>query len=333
MLNVQICFTIKLKIKLETIIYYSDEIFDGEKMNHIDIQEAKEIYKNGGNITNYLRNKFKEDKNTSDIIEIAYDLQAGSYIDYVEKSLQKSQRYADEIGAILNEHLRIEDSLLDIGTGELTTLTLVLNKIDVTLSAIFAFDISWSRLKKGLEFYRRHNINLSHHVNVFVADMKQIPLNDKSIDVVTSSHALEPNGSDLTLLLSELFRVTKRKLVLFEPSYELNSDEGKKRMDDLGYIKGIEDKVNELGGRVVKIIPISNIDNPLNPTACYIIEPPYGIQSSGVNKTMFCVPGTNLSLQKLNSFLESKETGLVFPVLEEIPVLRSNIAILASAKF
>ena len=44
----------------------------------------------------------------------------------------------------------------------------------------------------------------------------------------------------LEALLRELFRVTKKKLVLFEPSYELNSEEGKVRMDRLGYIKDIE---------------------------------------------------------------------------------------------
>ncbi|WP_412775778.1 class I SAM-dependent methyltransferase [Thalassospira lucentensis] len=301
-------------------------------MNHIDIVEAKEVYKNGENITQYLRNKFNETENTSEIIEIAYDLQAGSYISAVQNNLHKAQLYANELGSILNQHIESGDTLLDVGAGELTTLTFVLNTLDVELTNVLAFDISWSRLKKGNEFYLQ-NKKLNINVDTFVADIKEIPLHEKCVDVVTSSHALEPNGKNLSQLLNELFRVAKRKLVLFEPSYELNSNEGKKRMNSLGYIKGVEDEVTKLGGKVTDIIPITNAGNPLNPTACYVIEPPLSNSSIELDYPVFCVPGTNYKLNVSDYFLVSEDTGLLFPVLEEIPILRSKAAILATAKF
>ena len=299
-------------------------------MKFIEVLEAKSIYQKGENVTQYLRTKFGSEDNTSQIIEIAYDLQAGSYIDDVESNRDKAERYATELSEILTEHLESGDSLLDVGTGEITTLTLVLNEVGIELSDILALDISWSRLSVGMNFHRE-NRKIKLPLKPFVADIKEIPLHEKCVDVVTSSHALEPNGKNLETLFRELFRVTKKKLVLFEPSYELNSEEGKVRMDRLGYIKDIEGMVSKLGGKVLDVIPIQNIGNPLNPTACYIIEPP--IQSiKHLDAVTFCVPGTNFKLEADGQYLFSKDTGLVFPILDEIAVLKTTSAILATSK-
>ena len=219
--------------------------------------------------------------------------------------------------------------ILSTGSGELTTLTLMLNNLDVRLSDVLALDISWSRLSRGIKFYNENSISKSP-LQAFVADIKE-SLHEKCVDVVTSSHALEPNGQHLEVLLSELFRVTKKKLVLFEPSYELNSEEGKTRMDQLGYIKNIEGAVTKLGGRVIDVIPINCMENPLNPTVCYVIEPSNRHKNS-IEKVKFCVPGTSYKLEIEEQFMVSRDTGLVFPILENIAVLKAAAAILATAK-
>ena len=299
-------------------------------MKFIDVAEAKSAYKKGENVTKFLRTKLSSENNTIEIIEIAYDLQAGRYIEILKSDPARQERYANDLSKILNEHLAHGDTLLDVGTGETTTLTLVLNKLNVNLAKILAFDISWSRLSVGMEFHRT-NRKVRFPLTTFVADIKEIPLPNKCVDIVTSSHALEPNGADLEKLLIEMFRVTKRKLVLFEPSYELNSDEGKARMDSLGYIKNIESTVSKLGGKVVDVIRVFDRNAPLNPTACYIIEPP--IQNTkDFEAITFCVPGTNFKLETNGQYLFSKDTGLVFPVIDEIAVLRTGSAILATAK-
>lgn len=301
-------------------------------MNYLNLAEAKNCYKKGLNITEYLRNKFNHDVNTSEIIEIAYDLQAGSYINELEITRSQQERYTSDLAKILNIQIENDDTILDIGSGELTTLTLVLNRIDKKNLNIFALDISWSRLKKGMQFYSENKNRSAHKLKSFVADIKLIPLHSKCIDIVTSSHALEPNGSNLPLLLKELFRIAKRRLVLFEPSYELNSDEGKKRMDKLGYIKNLEVEVTKLGGKVRDVIPVYDREIPLNPTVCYLIDLPES-DIPLCDNPLFCVPGTNHKLTFNNYFMESKDTGLVFPILDDIPILRSNSSILATAKF
>ena len=300
-------------------------------MKYTDIVEAKKIYKKKQNVTEHLRKQYNVKNNSSEIIEIAYDLQAGSYIENTIKNRTNQEKTSALIASELNKFLLPRSTLLDIGSGELTNLTLILNNLN-KIRKVFAFDISWSRIFKGVKFFKdnsKHKINLLYP---FVADIKSIPLASNSIDVITSCHALEPNGRNLNLLLKELFRVAKDKLVLFEPSYELNSKEGKNRMKKLGYIKGIEKEVVKLGGKVNNIKPIKNSANSLNPTVCYVIsvnKKIYGLK----NNQKFTVPGSDLELKMKDNFMISKDTGLSFPVLKKIPILKNDLAILSTALF
>ena len=102
-------------------------------------------------------------------------------------------------------------------------------------------------------------------------------------------------------------------------------------MDKLGYIKDIEATVSKLGGKVIDVVPIRHTTTPLNPTACYIIKPPSHI-GTHIDVVTFCVPGTNFELKADGQFLFSQDTGLVFPVLDDIAILKSSSAILATSK-
>lgn len=300
-------------------------------MKYIDLIGARSIYASGGNVTEYLRQKLGEEGNTSNIIEIAYDLQAGSYIEYVNSNYSKSKKFASEIASFLERYVKKETSILDVGTGELTALTLMLNALSSPMNEVYAFDVSWSRIQKGREFINQFTGRADQVINTFVADMKCIPMRTNSVDVVTSCHALEPNGKDACLILGELFRVAREKLVLFEPSYELNSTEGRERMDRLGYIKNIEQLVVSAGGKVVNIERIQSAINPLNPTACYVIEPPLEKENHVNAGQAFCAPGTEFELERRGSFYVSLNAGVAFPILDEIPILKPEHGILATA--
>ena len=88
-------------------------------------------------------------------------------------------------------------------------------------------------------------------------------------------------------------------------------------MDRLGYIKNIQEETMDLGGSVLEIIPLKNIVNPLNPTACYIIEPPLSKIDSTENNANFCVPGTDFCLQKYETYMVSKDTGLPVTIADD----------------
>jgi len=302
-----------------------------KKMDYLDLKKAQKSYLEGQNIMEFLRKEFKESGNTSRIIEIAYELQSGSYINFANSNKNIIDKYVNELSTFIAPYLDDNSSLLDVGAGELTTLSLLLNKLKKNNLDIFAFDISWSRLFKGREFFNENCVNKK--INIFVANMKQIPLGSKSIDVVISNHSLEPNRTDLRFLLKEIFRIAKYKCVFFEPSYELNSKDGKKRMDNLGYIKDIEVNVRALGGKVLDVSLIKNVINPVNPTACYVIEPPQKVTEVNSNKPKFTAPGTDFYLEKDGHFFSSPDTGLFFPILKEIPVIKSDLGIFGSSFF
>jgi SAM-dependent methyltransferase len=240
------------------------------EMDYEKLKRAKQVYESGGNVIEFLRKENSGENDISKIIEISYELQAGDHIEYVKRNIEKETDYAEEMANLLEAHLGERRSLVDVGSGELTTISIILQKLSQSVKTAYAFDISWSRLFKGLGFAKSTLGAKASTIVPFVADMRSIPLPTSSVDVVTSAHALEPNGSNLDQILLELFRVCKETLVLFEPSYELNSEEGKARMDKLGYIRDIEGQAQALGGAVLDIVPLRNIANPLNPTACYV---------------------------------------------------------------
>ncbi|WP_144300252.1 hypothetical protein [Elioraea rosea] len=298
-----------------------------------NILKARQAWEAGENVTDALRRQLGVEDNTPEIIELAYDMQAGSYIRDIEENRDRAILYAEEVAGILDRHIEPGTSLLDIGTGEVTTLSLIARRLARLPESILAFDISWSRVRKGLGFAgATMGVGFSR-LSAFVAEIGAIPLRTSSVSITTSSHALEPNGGNLPALIEELFRVTRDRLILFEPSYEHASEEARARMDRLGYIRDLEGVVRQLGGTVVETIPIRNIRNPLNPTVCTVITPPpSAVRGARVGREgAFSVPGTDLPLECVENVWFSRDTGLAYPILKRIPILRPGSAILASA--
>ncbi len=71
-----------------------------------------------------------------------------------------------------------------MSTLEMTTLSLVLNDLKIKPKITFAFDISWSRIYCGNFFVEKHLKNYNSKLVPFVADIFEIPLQDKSIDLI-----------------------------------------------------------------------------------------------------------------------------------------------------
>ena len=292
-------------------------------------QKVRAAFREGRNVTEYLRQELGVAHNTPEIIETAYDLQAGSYIAAARQGSPAHAAYVTELATHLAPHLRPGDTLLDAGTGELTTLSALMTALPLRPARICAFDISWSRLALGSAYAQQAMPpELRDCLQVFVADLAAIPLADGAVDVTLTTHALEPNGATLPGLLAELIRVTRRKLVLFEPSFETAPPEAQARMSRLGYIRDLATTAAALGARVDAVIPLTHVMNPLNPTAAFILTPPARPASAGIAHTL---PGSSLPLVETEGVLFSDHTGLCFPVLRGLPILRRDAGFLASA--
>lgn len=303
-------------------------------MDYNKIREIKLAYKNGVNIIDFLKRKADIDYNTEEIIEFSYDLQAGSYVDFAMKNENLVQIFCKECAPIIKKHISNCSSIADVGTGELTTLSHVLLELAFN-KTVYAFDISWSRLSHGRKFAQSVlDKNMLNNLKIFSAEMSAIPIMDSAIDLVLTFHALEPNGGNEKKLLSELFRIAKNKVILFEPSYELNSQEGRNRMDKLGYIRNLPDVIKDLGGELLEVSVIKSAINALNPTTAYVISLKKELISRAQedHRDVFAYPGTNNRLILDGDHYFSPDHGVSFPIISGIPIFRKKNGILTTSK-
>jgi SAM-dependent methyltransferase len=196
---------------------------------------------------------------------------------------------------------------------------------------LLACDISLSRLRVGRRFAERMmRGDLAKSLKLFVADMARLPLADSSVDVVFTSHALEPNHGREEQLLKELLRVTRRHLLLFEPSWE-NADQAvRDRMAQHGYVRDLPQHIQAAGGRLVSVEPLPNPLNPMNPTYCYVVEPINKASQPSLDGQVFQCPRSGHVLQKQQSYWWSQEGGWAYPEIDSIACLREKHGVLMS---
>jgi SAM-dependent methyltransferase len=121
---------------------------------------------------------------------VAYDLQAGSYVDKVRANPEYNKSWCDQLAGLIDSVLPDHGSILEVGVGEATTLAGVLRTLGDRVQTALGFDISWSRVDVANKWLAQN----FQSAELFVGDLFHIPLADNSVDVVYSSHSLEPNG-------------------------------------------------------------------------------------------------------------------------------------------
>ena len=158
------------------------------------IRGMRNTYMSGGNVMAHARELSQKQgfagHNQRLSILIAYDLQAGAYVERARANPNEKLCLAREIADLIIPVLPKGGSLLEVGVGEATTLAGVLTELLEKGARVFGFDISWSRIKVENGWLREQ----SQAAELFVGNLFNIPLADNSIDVVYSAHSLEPNG-------------------------------------------------------------------------------------------------------------------------------------------
>lgn len=286
-------------------------------------RQLRQRYIAGENITAVLRAERGVDINTPEIIEIAYDLQAGSYIAALKQPeyAKHKELHTSEL-ALLLFRLGEPASILEAGVGEATTLAGVMGHLNAVPA--LGFDLSWSRVARARRWLDEQSLG---QVTLFTATLQDIPLADSAIDIVYTSHSIEPNGGREEPILRELFRVAARYLVLLEPDYELATPEGRDRMERHGYCRNLPAIARSMGWQVVEHRPWPHVANPLNPTALTVIRkgdaPPAG-------PPHLACPRHKTELEPRGGLLFSPEALVVYPVVGGIPCLRVENGVFAS---
>jgi hypothetical protein len=294
----------------------------------LNINSLRQAYSRKENIAKLLTEHGQLER--EEAIEIAYDIQSGSYTKGALANPERLQRYAREINELCKDYICERDLILDCGAGELTTLS-ALSKHLPEHTRLLACDISLSRLHVGRRFAERvMRGDLALALELFVADMGCMPLSDRSVDVVFTSHALEPNHGREASLLTELLRISRRHLILFEPSWEHANEAVRARMEEHGYVRDLPRHIEEAGGRLISVEPLPHPLNPMNPTYCYIVE--VADQSSrweSADRPFQC-PRSGFPLQKRLNYWWSMESGWAYPEIEGISCLRTKHGVLMS---
>lgn len=280
------------------------------------------LYARSENVLQFLRDVENQEKATSEDILISYDFQAGSYT----KGYQEDSTYRQNLARYLIsifESFGDFGSILEAGCGEATNL---LELQDYFKKGIVCggFDISWSRIKVGKEFCRTH----SFKPTLFCGDLFNIPLQDKSVDVVYTSHSIEPNRGRETEAVLELARIAKKWLVLLEPAYEMANDEARDRMEKYGYIRNLKATILELGLHLERVELLSCSANPLNPKGLYLIR--LDDKAPPASEFKFQCPITKTPLACHETAYYSAEGFLAYPILKDVPCLSENNAVLAT---
>ncbi len=286
----------------------------------------RSAYGRGENVMKYARQTLSALDNSPISTLIAYDLQAGSYIAGARADPEGRARWCEQLASILTPYITNECSVLEVGCGEATTLAGVLNHLENTPKQSLGLDISWSRCAHGLSWLAENTVS----ANLFVADIFEIPLEDSSIDVVYTSHSLEPNGGREEAAIKELMRVARRAVVLIEPLYELADSDAQARMREHGYVRGLKETAESLGGKVRDYRQLDYSSNPLNPSGLVLIEKSSWILPESPDIQWRC-PLTHSTLVEHALGYYSPAVGLVYPVLGDVPLLRSTHAVVASS--
>lgn len=85
----------------------------------------REAYFSGENAMAWARQHLGQADNNATAIEIAYDLQAGTYVDRARSNPIATQHWAIQLVGILSTYVASNCTMLEIGCGEATTLNAV----------------------------------------------------------------------------------------------------------------------------------------------------------------------------------------------------------------
>jgi hypothetical protein len=283
----------------------------------------KEKYKQGENLINFITLNYPGADALKSAINISYDIQSGSYVENYKRDPAYYEAYLTDYAAIINQLGPIKN-IVEAGVGEATTLIPLFDKLTHKPTQLIGFDSSWSRILTANKF--ASDLNTIKPM-LAVGNFFNCPLKDNSIDLVLTSHAIEPNGGLEKEALEELYRITKKYLVMFEPIYEFADQAGKDRMNRLGYVKGLKQTAIDLGYNVIRYELLSYNNDLSNPTGVIVIQKDINSESEEIQ---FCDPVSKLPLQDSSDCMYNQESGLSYPKIMGIPCLKIENAVVTT---
>jgi ubiquinone/menaquinone biosynthesis C-methylase UbiE len=288
------------------------------------LKEIKNLYDQGANVMHWFRRMEASEVNSLEGILVSYDLQAGSYVRALEDPGTAAfvERYTGALGALLDRWA--PRSVMEAGVGEATTLSNVLRQMRRAPERALGFDIAWSRVAVAREYAARQGVP----ADLFAGNLTQIPLEDSAVEVVYTSHSIEPNRGREQQILAELYRVARRYLVLLEPSNELGSEGTRRHIEEHKYCLDLGRHARELGYDVIEHRLFEHVRNPVNQTALVVIAKEADAEPYGGG--FFACPRCRAALTLHHGNYFCGECLVVYPVIAGVPCLLATQGVVAT---
>lgn len=287
----------------------------------------RQAYSRGENVMAFARRTIGDSASGNALAAtlVAYDLQAGSYVEEAKRDPKFNHEWCEQLASIISPLTTEGNSVLEVGCGEATTLAGVLSGLGSRIGPALGLDISWSRLEVAQRWLASASVN----ARVVVGDLFTIPLEAQSVDIVYTSHSIEPNGGREVEAVRELLRVARKWVVLVEPAYELASRSAQARMEEHGYVRGLRAAAEGCGARIVEHRLLDVASNALNPSGLLLLEKESKAAVHDDSLRWECPLSRTRMIDRGDAFV-AVQVGLVYPVLRGIPMLRPEHAIVAS---
>ena len=300
--------------------------------NRFDFQTLKELYDQDINVMEYCRTLHQEKNDTISAVEVAYDLQTGTYINpklsgqELEEYWKYHDRYTTALATLFGE--LGGNTILEVGVGEAFTLAPVIKKMKTAFLKVSGFDLSWSRVALGNRYSRHHGLN---NVELFVGDVFEIPFQEHSFDIVYTYYSIHASsrGKEKTVL-QELYKVAGQYLVLIEPSNELGNEETKQHTEQHQYCLDLYKHAVELGFKVVHHSLFGLYSDLNHQSSLLIIEVVRDKQGRENKPIQYACPICKDTLVFHRAHYFCQRDCLIFPVVGGIPCLRRTYGILGS---
>lgn len=292
-------------------------------IEQLDIPGLAKLYDKGINIIDHIKSNSSLDEKSIEHILISYDFQSGSYVRMAEERKEFIEKYTGAIAKVLND-LGHYSSLMEVGVGECTTLAGVLPKLNNSLDKTLGFDLSWSRLRYGMQYFQSKALDPAQ---LFTADLFNIPLPDNSVDVVYTVHSIEPNGSRENEAIKELCRIASKYVVLLEPSYHFGNAAARERMLQHGYVTRLHDAAVEMGHKVEEYRLFECYAVEYNPVELIVLKMD---GEKATEEFSFTCPIARTPLIKGANEYYSSDGLFVYPVISDIPCLLTSNAVVAT---
>lgn len=245
-------------------------------------------------------------------------VEQSTYTQYCVDGMHERMQYMEKHGPF--------DKMLEVGAGELTTYSSLIDVMTQDRPELYAIDLSLNRLRHGRAFAKSKNFE----VNLVKASAFALPYPDNSFDVVFTSHCLEWMPKNMfKQAVDEICRVSKKHVFLFEPTYEYSGFLQKMKMRTHSYMRGLVPYLKRKKDIEIRRSSIMKYSyNAFNQTSCHHLVTNIDSQTlADTNQVSLMCPNCKkiLELQKESYFCYSCHQG--YPIFDDIPVLDVDYAL------